>query len=144
MKSLRNVVPRRCPCFRLIYGANTTQVEHFTILMPESDESGHTMGCKCVGENALPACNGACCTRSREAEVTQGVTEGVVKPWKATLRATLEEPWLMATIAKLPLLGSLYAETRTPGDGEGVAAMRTKPGRMNLLKFPKAYSRLVT
>ncbi len=48
-----------------------------------------------------------CCARSRLADVTQGVTEAAAKPFRTKFRGTAVPFWLMATIAKLPELGSL-------------------------------------
>ena len=48
-----------------------------------------------------------CCARSRLADVTQGVTEAAGEPFRTKFRGTAVPFWLMATIAKLPELGSL-------------------------------------
>ena len=74
----------------------------------------------------------ACSARFRLADVTQGATVLAVKPFKAKSSVTAEAFWLIATIANLPVLVSLYADTDTPATGLG-SSLLVYPGRTNLL-----------
>ena len=85
-----------------------------------------TLAAASLALNVLPATWMASWgAKSSLPDVTQGVTEAVLKPSKDTDRSTAEWFSLMAMMAKLPLVESLYADRNTLGLGAAVAPMRT-------------------
>src|SRR4029077_21267440 len=66
----------------------------------------------------------ACSARFRPADVTHRATEFAVNPFRAKSSVTAVAFWLIATIANLPVLGSLYADTDTPPTGLALVPIR--------------------